>query len=539
MTICKSMTLAQLLPADTLGADVAVLEIAGLCNDSRRVRSGDLFLACQGASFDGAQFIDAVVQAGAIAVLVDADRDLPQACVPVIPVRDLSHRVAELAVRFYANPSQALHCIGVTGTNGKTSTSHFIARALQQLGCPAGVIGTNGNGFPDDLQPATHTTPDPLQLQHLLADLAVQGAESVVMEVSSHALDQQRIAGVCFRQAVFTNLTRDHLDYHGTLEHYGAAKARLFAEYGVEQAIINLDDAFGRQLAKSLPAQIDVLGYSLGRLLADPAPANDAHVRLCRVIHAEFSTQGIKAEIDTPWGKGLLRSTLLGSFNLGNLLATVAVLCGRGFPLPRVLEQLATLPKVEGRMQPVRSEGAALVVVDYAHTPDALEKALQALRSHCEGVLWCVFGCGGDRDRGKRPLMAAVAEQCADRIVITSDNPRREDPELIIDDIVAGLRDVPGVKRQLKEQFKGPLKGQDRVERVVCREEAIAWTLSQAGPNDVVLLAGKGHEHYQEIQGVRYPFSDAAVVEAVLAGDARFSAATVNEPGAGGANHDR
>ncbi len=494
----KRMTLSELLPemSGQLAADgLAELKISGLASDSRRIADGDLFLACKGDRFDGADFISRAEQAGAVAVLIGSREQVPECGLPLIVVDGLETRLAELADRFYGQPSRHMTMIGITGTNGKTSCSHFIARALELLDSPAAVIGTNGYGFLDRLQSASHTTPDPLRLQALLAGLQGQGAENLVMEVSSHALDQGRVAGIAFSQAVFTNLTRDHLDYHGDMASYGAAKQRLFRDYGIRQAVINLDDPYARELLKAVAADVEIIGYGLE---ASPLVVEFPNLRQLLVREHQLSVDGLAALLDTPWGDIRVKAPVLGRFNLSNLMATVAVLGNLGTDAATIERILPQLRGVEGRMQPLPATDGRLVVVDYAHTPDALEKALRALRSHCQGQLWCVFGCGGDRDRGKRAEMATIAGRLADRPVVTSDNPRTEDPQQIINEVLSGFSSCEGVAVEAD------------------RRQAIALALSGAEPGDVVLVAGKGHEDYQEINGVRYPFSDAGVIRSLL-----------------------
>jgi len=486
------MRLDALLPELAAGSPLAGLEITGVTNDSRRVQPGDLFLACRGARHQGADFIPAAVAAGAVAVLCDTPVGL-RFPVPVWALPGLAGRVAELAARFYRTPAAALELIAITGTNGKTSCCHFIAQALARLGGRPALIGTNGYGFYGQLESASHTTPDAIRLQQLLASLRDGGATQVVMEVSSHALDQGRVSGLRFPQAVFTNLSRDHLDYHGTLQAYGAAKARLFAEFGVEQAIINRDDPFGRRLLRQLPAGVTPISYGF-----EPPRGDEAALR---VLDFAQTAGGIRAEIAYGGERMRLDSPLIGRFNLLNLLAGAGVLLARGHALSRVVEELAALQGVAGRMQSVRAPGRPLVVIDYAHTPDALEKALQALRGHCDGQLWCVFGCGGDRDRGKRPQMAAIAAAHADRLVVTSDNPRSESAQAIIDQVLSGV------------------KPSDAVLVEPDRSRAIRLAIARADATDLVLVAGKGHEDYQEVEGVRYPFSDVEQVERALSGE--------------------
>ncbi|HTO19840.1 MAG TPA: UDP-N-acetylmuramoyl-L-alanyl-D-glutamate--2,6-diaminopimelate ligase [Pseudomonas sp.] len=478
------MPLNQLLPQARSAALIRELTL-----DSRKVRPGDLFLAIPGASHDGRAHIADALARGAAAVAYEAEDAPPLSAgagAELLPVRGLAGQLSAIAGRFYGEPSRSLNLIGVTGTNGKTSVSQLLAQALDLLGQRCGIIGTLGTGFHDALESGRHTTPDPLAVQATLARLHRAGAKAVAMEVSSHGLQQGRVAALAFDIAVFTNLSRDHLDYHGSMEAYGAAKARLFDWPGLACRVINLDDAFGRELAARPGARL--LGYSL----------EDAGAAVhCRNIR--FDDEGVSAELITPQGKGLLRSALLGRFNLSNLLAVIGSLLAMEFPLDDILRLLPRLKGPVGRMQRLGGGDKPLVVVDYAHTPDALEKVLEALRPHVKGRLLCLFGCGGDRDRGKRPLMAAVAERLADGVLVTDDNPRSEEPLAILDEIRGG--------------FAKP----EAVRFVPGRGEAIAQLIAEAGADDVLLLAGKGHEDYQEIAGVRQPFSDLDEAVAALA----------------------
>ncbi|MCK9564257.1 MAG: UDP-N-acetylmuramoyl-L-alanyl-D-glutamate--2,6-diaminopimelate ligase, partial [Bacteroidales bacterium] len=414
---------------------------------------------------------------------------------PLATVDGLDRQLSAIAGRFYGNPGAALRLTAITGTNGKTSCSYLLGQLLEMLGERAGIVGTLGYGLMGHgltnsgapLVATGMTTPDAVETQRILAAFVEQGATVATLEVSSHSLDQYRVAALPFDTAVFTNLSRDHLDYHGTLDAYGAAKARLFAWRGLRHAVINRDDAFGRQLLAGLPAGVAALDYSL---------CEAAAVRASDIV---YSQRGVSARLDTPWGRGMLSSPLLGEFNLSNLLAVVAAACAQGHSLDRVLALIPALKPVSGRMEIVSgpAAGRPQVVVDYAHTPDALEKALLALRRHCAGRLWCLFGCGGDRDTGKRPLMGAVAARLADQVVVTSDNPRSEQPDAIIADILAGM---PGVDAVVEAD----------------RHTAILNTVLAAGPGDTVLIAGKGHEDYQQVGGDRLPFSDQAEARLAL-----------------------
>jgi UDP-N-acetylmuramoyl-L-alanyl-D-glutamate--2,6-diaminopimelate ligase len=399
----------------------------------------------------------------------------------------LREHVGEIAARFFDRPSAAMHVIGVTGTNGKTSIVQLLAAALQDLGARAATIGTLGAGLVGQIAAGERTTPDAISVHGLLADFRDRGASHVAMEVSSHALDQGRVNAVDFDVAVFTNLTRDHLDYHGTMANYGAAKAKLFAWPGLRTAVINVDDAFGRELAASLPQAVRVLRYGI-----DAADA-DVHARAVQT-HGD----GLAFELVTPWGKAAIASGLLGRFNVANLLAVAACLGALGYSLSRITTALTHLQPIAGRMHRLGGGTAPLVVIDYAHTPDALQQALTSLRAHCAGKLTCVFGCGGERDAGKRPQMAAIAEQLADGVVVTDDNPRGEDGDVIVAHILAGFAHPQSV----------------RVQRD--RAKAIAWALREACAGDVVLIAGKGHEPYQEIAGRKLPFDDVDVARQVM-----------------------
>jgi UDP-N-acetylmuramoyl-L-alanyl-D-glutamate--2,6-diaminopimelate ligase len=469
------MPLNQLLPQ----AQGSTL-IRELTLDSRKVRPGDLFLAVPGMAQDGRAHVADAIARGASAVAFEAEGALAMTAhsAELVPIKGLANQLSAIAGRFYGEPSRGLRLVGVTGTNGKTSVSQLLAQALDLLGERCGIVGTLGTGFFDALQSGRHTTPDPVAVQANLADLKQAGARAVAMEVSSHGLDQGRVTALDFDVAVYTNLSRDHLDYHGSMEAYGAAKAKLFAWPELKCRVINIDDEFGRQLAAE-QRQSRLIDYSL----------SDATAYLyCR--EASFDDHGVRALLVTPQGEGHLHSPLLGRFNLSNLLAVVGALLGLNYGLDEILRVLPQLQGPVGRMQRFGGQQLPLVVVDYAHTPDALEKVLEALRPHVTGRLLCLFGCGGDRDRGKRPLMAAVAERLADVVLVTDDNPRSEDPAQIIADIRAGF-----AKPEAAEFVHG-------------RGDAIARLIASAQIGDVVLLAGKGHEDYQEIAGVRHAFSD-------------------------------
>lgn len=466
-------------------------EITGLTQDSRQVKPGDLFFAVPGTKMDGRQFIHAAIKQGAAAVLAEVGSGEKR----VYEIPQLAQQIGPIASRFYGNPSQHLKVIGITGTNGKTSCSHFIAQALQLTGRPCGIIGTLGYGFPGHLQPTHLTTADAITLQRILAEFHSQGAKFVAMEVSSHSLPQGRVNGIHFDTAVFTNLTRDHLDYHGDMNHYAQAKRQLFTWPGLQHAILNADDPYGLQWSQELADALSTYVYSLNPL------KNTSHqTQRIGIHHAEFATVGVTASIHTPWGDGVLHNPyLIGRFNLSNLLAVLAVLGIMGIPLKDNLAQLAQLRGVPGRMDVAGGTNKPLIVVDYAHTPDALEQVLLVLREHCQGKLWCVLGCGGNRDRGKRPLMGKVAQQYADYLVITDDNPRHEDPRQIVTEILQGLTD----RRSVVVEHD--------------RRRAIAHAINCAQAGDSVLIAGKGHETYQMIGDEKLPFNDMVEAQLLLA----------------------
>jgi len=460
-------------------------EIVGITLDSRMVRHGWLFLAVRGARADGRAFIAGAFSRGAAAVVYEANGYEPDVrAANAIPVKDLRQHVGTIASRFYDAPSTKLKVIGVTGTNGKTTTTHLLAQVLDRSERRCGLIGTLGCGFPGQLDPSLHTTPDAVSVQRLLAEFVAAGARTVCMEVSSHALDQARVAGVAFDIAVFTNLTRDHLDYHGDMSAYAEAKARLFDFPHLEAAVINADDRFGRELIERSRSRIRVVSFGLER--------GDVRANV-----VQPSAEGLALQVTTPQGATELRSPLLGRFNAANLLAVLAVLLIAGMPLAEAAAVLGKAQPVAGRMERFGGiNGQPLVVVDYAHTPDALEKALEALREHTQGRLLCVFGCGGDRDRGKRPQMGAIAEKLADVVILANDNPRHEEPLAIIQEIGTGMRTTPTI--------------------VPDRVQAIRAALREALAGDVVLVAGKGHEDYQLIGDQRLPYSDRDTVRALL-----------------------
>jgi len=474
-------------------------QVADLTLDSREVRSGSLFFALPGRTAHGLKFAAEAAARGASVVLFE-----PAAAVtpPPLPatvfaaaIPGLTSLVGRIADRFFNWPSSQLRITGITGTNGKTTCAYLLAQCLERLGSPAAYIGTIGWGRIGALERPTLTTPDAVSLHRELAALRAAGVREVALEVSSIALDQHRVAGVRFHSAAFTNLSRDHLDYHGTMAEYGAAKARLFDAADLRHIIINVGDDFGREFAQAYAGRVPLTAVWLG------AGALRWHAE--RSVHAEEITldlHGISMQLDGSFGKTALHTKLLGRFNAENSLIVVACLLSLGVTLTDAARALAECVAPPGRMEvvePPAAHGKPMAVIDYAHTPDALAKALGALREHCAGALWCVFGCGGDRDPGKRALMGAVADDLADRIIVTDDNPRSESPEVITRAIVQGITShTPQVIHD--------------------RRAAIAAALTAAGAKDVVLIAGKGHEDYQIYGETRRSFSDRLEAERQL-----------------------
>ncbi len=474
--------------------------IARLVSDSRAVQAGDTFVAYPGTHSDGRRFIAQAIASGANAVIWDAQdfkwNDEWQ--LPNLAVHDLRHQAGVIADYVYAQPSLKLWMVGVTGTNGKTSISHWLAKAFSGVERKCAMLGTLGNGFTGVLQTTLNTTPDALVLHGLLGEFVAQGAQAAVMEVSSHALTQGRVNAVHYDVALLTNLTRDHLDYHGDMQSYAAAKRRLFDWASLKHAVLNLDDAFGAELAESLKdASVEIVGYGLSN--ASLQLAERLGIRMVYGNVTQMDAYGLNLRLHTSWGGAELHSKLIGRFNAANLLGALAVLLVSRVTLEDAVRELSLQKAVAGRMQNLGGKAAPAVVVDYAHTPDALEKVLVALRevtAASGGKLICVFGCGGDRDKGKRPMMGTVASKFADVRIVTSDNPRGENPNAIIEAIVAGM------------------SGDYQV--IEDRARAITHAIEKAKPNDTVLLAGKGHEDYQEIAGVRHPFSDSEIASRAL-----------------------
>lgn len=476
------MKLSQLL-APWTKQKIVDCTITGIQNDSRQIQPGDLFVAYPGAAADGRLFIHKAVAAGAVAVIFepfDFPSDVIAPDVPCIAIPELASKLAYIAEAFYANPGEALTFTGITGTNGKTTIAYQLAQAHSLLGQAAAYIGTIGQGEVHHLKPLDNTTPDALFLQKLFAQYKNQGLKQVCMEVSSHALAQHRVDAIEFKQAIFTNLTLDHLDYHHTMENYAAAKANLFARESLQWAIINQDDEYQQFMAAAVKPHVKKLSYGMSK---------DCDVK---VLNWHMDINGTSIDVQSPWGQHQLHIKALGAFNIYNSLAVFSSLLASGYASEKVVQVMSQLKAAPGRLEIVSS--APYVLVDYAHTPDALENALVTLGQIKKGNLWVVFGCGGDRDKSKRPVMGKIASDHADQIVITSDNPRTEDPQTIINEIAVGVSRSASVK-QLEN-----------------REEAIAYALKEAHEDDIILIAGKGHEAYQQIGTVKHAFSDQDVV---------------------------
>jgi UDP-N-acetylmuramoyl-L-alanyl-D-glutamate--2,6-diaminopimelate ligase len=484
-----------------------------LVSDSRQVRPGDVFFAYPGETADGRRFIASAVANGAAAVVFEA-RDFTwdeSISLPHLAVADLKPQAGLVAHAVLGQPDADMFTVGVTGTNGKTSCAVWLGQAFARLGETAAVIGTlgvamyKGRGEPEFAETG-YTTPDAVLLASRLAAVREARARSLAIEVSSIGLVEGRLAGLHFDVAIFTNLTRDHLDYHGDMAAYEAAKLKLFEWQGLQTAVINLDDAAGQRLVAHLRATRPALAITGYTLNDEAAQAAIDGVTILRAANKRSRPAGTEFQLETAQGSQMVKTQLVGHFNISNALAVLGALLAKGVELKAAVEAIEALLPAPGRMQQVGGQDAPLVVIDYAHTPDALEKTLQALRqvaSERAGQLWCVFGCGGDRDPGKRPQMGAIA-QAADQVIVTSDNPRSEEPHAILAQIVAGM-DPAGAPHQAIED----------------RATAILAAVKQANKQDVILLAGKGHEPYQEIKGKKLPFSDAE--HAALALSARLT----------------
>lgn len=479
-------------------------ETRNLVTDSREVKPGDTFLAYPGEKSDGRRYISQAIAAGASSILWDSAGFAWNSAwhIPNLPVAGLRAKVGIIADQVYRHPSGKLWLIGITGTNGKTSCSHWIAQAMTALGTRTAIIGTLGIGFPDELVSTGNTTPDAVLLQKELAVLLEQGARVAAMEVSSHGIVQERISGSTFAVALLTNLSRDHLDYHGSMEAYAEAKARLFRWPGLKHAVLNMDDPFGVQVSRNLAgAGVEIIGYGFTDYFNHiPLGGYAKNMRVMRGLDLKSDSEGLMFNIEFESEKVELKAEVIGGFNASNLLGVLATLVASGVGLQDAANALRAIRPVAGRMEQMGGGDSPLIVIDYAHTPDALEKVLTTVRKIVEprrsigqatrmARVICVFGCGGDRDRGKRPLMGEVATRLADEVIITSDNPRQEDAGAIIREIISGARG-----------------GNFRVEED--RRQAIRTAISSAQKGDAVVIAGKGHEAYQELDGQKLPFSD-------------------------------
>lgn len=504
--LSKGIPLSNLIKGmDYIGdlpkGDLPDIELLGITMDSRKVSDGFVFMACAGHRSHGLDYIEQAVSQGAAIVLAEITAQwLPEkiqqlsktvAC-PIIAMTALTEYASKIAGRFYQHPSRDYPVIGITGTNGKTSCSQFIAQAFSGIRKVA-VLGTVGNGFIDDLQPTTHTTLDPVSLQSFLFDMREQGAEAIAMEVSSHALKQSRVADIDFDLAILTNFSRDHLDYHGTMEDYAKAKSLLFKMSSLKSALINADDALGIKLIGELGrTSLRVVAYGIDAVNEEQV---DAWIKASKIM---ASSAGLSFNIESSWGEAEIDLPLYGRFNVLNAMVALGVLLECGVDFDNAINSLKHISTVSGRMEAIRHGSAPTVIVDYAHTPDALEQALSSLKAHVAGKLVCVFGCGGDRDKGKRPQMGAIAERLSDLVVLTNDNPRSESPKLIIKDILHGLQ-RPGFAVVEMD-----------------REKAITYAIKNASNEDVILVAGKGHEALQIIGEQRLPFSDQVCVRNAL-----------------------
>ncbi|MCB1672188.1 MAG: UDP-N-acetylmuramoyl-L-alanyl-D-glutamate--2,6-diaminopimelate ligase [Gammaproteobacteria bacterium] len=488
--IAGLVELPQPLPQELM------VQVSGVKMDSRKLQPGDLFIACFGRNHDAREFVGYALAAGASAVLVEAGGKWQGLQIhegkPVIAVDNLAARISEIAGRYFGNPSASLKVIGITGTNGKTSCSQFIAQALEAVGIQSGVIGTLGYGQIGQLRETSLTTPDAVFTQRALAELLRGGARAIAMEVSSVGLHQNRVKAVHFDTAVFTNLSRDHLDYHESMENYAENKRKLFTSPGLQAAIINLDDSYGLYMMDAVSRDVRIYTYSLNN-----------HTATVHAKSIELDRHGFRATVVTPHGEGEISCPLFGNFNISNVLAVIAALLSYhermgNVNLKQLLTVVSSLKPINGRMEIVGSSDELTCLVDYAHTPDGLKSALLAIRDHFDGEVWCVFGCGGNRDRGKRPMMGEIARAYAGKLVITDDNPRLESGEDIVSHILSGIECATDV------------------EVIRDRAEAIDHAVESAQTGDIVLIAGKGHENYQDVAGRKTVFSDASQVRLAL-----------------------
>ncbi|ODS24973.1 UDP-N-acetylmuramoyl-L-alanyl-D-glutamate--2,6-diaminopimelate ligase [Candidatus Endobugula sertula] len=497
----QSMTVGQLLPFINLPDVVSRVTAIGLSMDSREIEKGRIFVATPGVNTDGKQYIGQAIQQGAVAVFIDStaqnDHLEYKNSIPIISIPDLDQLLSEIAGRFYGHPTQSLYVVGFTGTNGKTTCSQLYAQLSALLGKRSGIVGTLGYGCCSPTLHADHkthlslattgmTTPDAIRTQAICAELLADGSDNLSIEVSSHGLEQGRVAALNINTAVFTNLSHDHLDYHGDMATYGQAKAKLFSMPSLNSAVVNMDDSFSEQLLDKMGNGIDVITYSVNNTSANIYLSN---------IH--YQSSKIDAILNTPKGIFSVSTHLVGEFNLSNLLAVLSVFYLEHDDFNEVVANIPYLLSIPGRMESISNNLDKHIVIDYAHTPDALKNALLALKSNTHSNLWCVFGCGGERDKDKRAVMAAVAEKYADYVVVTNDNPRNENAKSILLDIEKGFK-------------------QKNYTIIEDRAKAICFSIEQCKERDIVLIAGKGHEDYQLIGDKKYPFSDQKTARLVV-----------------------
>lgn len=481
------------------GIQAPKIEFDQLVLDSRQVTQHSAFVALKGHQLDGRDFIPQAISLGAKVILAETEQASQHGSIDmrehslIVHFYQLAEQLSAIASDCFAHPANAMSIIAVTGTNGKTSTAQLCAQISQKLGHVAGTIGTLGSGLIEQLTPNINTTPDAISMQKALSEMQQQGADTVALEASSHALVQHRLAALKTDVAIFTNLSRDHLDYHGSMVEYAAAKRRLLQQSGLKFAILNQDDVQSQQWLKECPAQVQPVMFGFEQVKHPQYP-------YCIAKTVQYHPRGCVIDFESSWGNARINSPLLGHFNVQNLLAAISAQLCLGRNLNEIAAISDKLKPIAGRMEVFSSAEYAPVVVDYAHTPDALQQTLNSLRSHCDGLLWCMFGCGGDRDKGKRPLMGEVAERFADKVLITNDNSRSESPEQIANDILAGC--------QQPEQIQVELD----------RKTAIRMLLAQANRQDVILLAGKGHEDYQIIGSQRLPYDERHHVQQLLEG---------------------
>jgi len=475
--------------------------ISGLSLDSRSTKPGDLFFAMRGLQQHGLEYSQYAIANGAAAIAWEPDQSVKQdrlpSTIPCVPIPVLQQKVGAIAQRFYHHPSADINVIGVTGTDGKTSVSQFVAQAFEQLKISCGVIGTLGYGVYPDFVAASHTTPDAIRIQRLLHDFFARKVSNAVIEASSHGLKQGRLNSVAISTAVFTNLGRDHMDYHSSLEDYGNSKTILFHMPNLQNAVINIDDEFGCRLANDLDKQVNVIRYSCNNQAFDnKTPEFGAYIYAQRIRATQDATV---IEVNSSWGNATIESKLYGRYNVSNIFAAMGALLASGCSFQDAVKAISSVQTVPGRMERVTEhKNAPTVIVDYAHTPQALKNVLQVVREQCVGKLWCVFGCGGDRDPGKRALMAQAVEQFADYAVVTDDNPRSEDPIGIAEEVISGFSSAANYSL------------------VHDRQQAIAYAIHGAACEDTVVIAGKGHEAMQIIKDTQVPFDDKKIAAAFL-----------------------